>query len=296
MPRPPYVHHVYIISIDGCRPDILLRADTPFIHSLLAKSSFTFYAQTTDVAVTLPSHVSTLTGVTPEKHGINFNSVPPEGTYPNVPTILELAHARGMTTGVYSTKSKFSVFTRPNTIDYVSISTESSSPDDDITAALAAETIRLHKPGVMLIHLGGDDYAGHSAGWGSDKQFAALHLADTAIAGVFAAIHDAGIEDDTLTIITADHGGSGGTHGSDNPPSRYIPWIATGPMVKKHFDITNNRDLPVLTYDTFATACFFLGMPLPADIDGQPVYAIIPTPGAPTEPAPPAGTQTKPLD
>jgi len=283
--HPPFVHHVIIISIDGCRPDLLLRADTPFIHSLLGRSSFTFYAQTTDVAITLPSHVSMLTGVKPETHGIDFNTDPAPGRYPNVPTILELAHAAGMTTGVFSTKSKFSVFTRPHTIDYVWISEEATSPDDDVCAAKAAAAIRQHRPGVMLVHLGGGDYVGHVSGWGSDEQFEALHKADACVAEVFAAIHDAGMDDDTLTIITADHGGGGTGHGPDNEPSHFIPWIATGPQVKKHFDLTNFRELPVLTEDTFATACYFLGLDLPDNIDGQPVYAIIPS--AETEPASP---------
>src|SRR5688572_265896 len=50
------------ISIDGLRPDLLLGADAPNIRSLIERGSFTFWAMTTDVAVTLPSHVSMLTG------------------------------------------------------------------------------------------------------------------------------------------------------------------------------------------------------------------------------------------
>lgn len=39
------ITHVMIVSIDGCRPDLLLRADTPTIHSLLPRASFTFWAR-----------------------------------------------------------------------------------------------------------------------------------------------------------------------------------------------------------------------------------------------------------
>ena len=37
--------HVLIISIDGLRPDLLLRANTPTLHALLPESTFTFWAR-----------------------------------------------------------------------------------------------------------------------------------------------------------------------------------------------------------------------------------------------------------
>ncbi len=273
--------HAVIFSIDGCRPDVLLRADTPIIHNLLKEAAFTFYAETTDIAITLPSHTSMLTGVKPATHGINFNSDPPDGVYPKVPTVLEIAHAHGLTTGVFSTKSKFTVFTRPNTIDYVAISKESSSADDIGIANKAAEAIKSHKPGAMLVHFGNNDRTGHAKGWDSPEQLEALAGADKSVGIVLQALKDAGIYNDTLIIISADHGGSGTNHGDKlqngekDWRSRYIPWIAVGPGVRKNYDLTNVRSLAIHTEDTFATACYFLGLPIPAGIDGKPVTQII---------------------
>lgn len=273
--QPALVHHAIVISIDGCRPDVLLRARTPFIHELLSQASFTFYAQTTNLAITLPSHTSMLTGVTPDKHGIFINEDPPEGLYPKVPTLFEIAHDHGLTTGVFSTKSKFSMFTHPTPADDAYISSESSSPDDGLVARKACEAITQHKPGAMLIHLGNNDRVGHLKGWGSPEQMAALETADTCIADVFKALKTAGIDNDTLVIISSDHGGSGLTHGASDPRSRFIPWIAVGPHVRKNYDLTSDRALTVHTEDTFATACYFLGLPLPTNIDGKPVMDII---------------------
>src|SRR5690242_6521552 len=69
----PQVDHVVIISIDGLRPDVLLRARAPALHSLYESGAFSFWAQTIPVAITLPSHTSMLTGVGVERHGIDFN-------------------------------------------------------------------------------------------------------------------------------------------------------------------------------------------------------------------------------
>src|SRR5438067_2024047 len=64
----PAIEHVVIVSIDGGRPDILLLADTPNVHALIKNGAYTMWAKTTAVALTLPSHVSMLTGVIPVRH------------------------------------------------------------------------------------------------------------------------------------------------------------------------------------------------------------------------------------
>ena len=68
--RPLAVRRVLIVSIDGLRPDALLRANAPAIRGLMQRGSFSMWARTTAVSVTLPSHVSMLTGVTPNHHHI----------------------------------------------------------------------------------------------------------------------------------------------------------------------------------------------------------------------------------
>ena len=70
----PQISKVVIISVDGLRPDLALRGHTPNIHALMNIGSFTLWARTTAESVTLPSHTSMLTGVSPVKHGIQWNS------------------------------------------------------------------------------------------------------------------------------------------------------------------------------------------------------------------------------
>src|SRR5687768_8945143 len=92
--RPP------VVSIDGLRPDLLLRAKAPNLRRLMEAGSFTFWAQTVPAAVTLPSHASMLTGVTPERHGVNFNTdvAPDQRIDPKSPTLFEVAKAHGLST------------------------------------------------------------------------------------------------------------------------------------------------------------------------------------------------------
>jgi arylsulfatase A-like enzyme len=47
-----------------------------------------------------------------------------------------------------------------------------------------------------------------------------------------------------------------------------IPWVAWGKSVKAGTTLTR----PVNTTDTTATALWLLGVPIPAQLDGRPVY------------------------
>lgn len=263
---------VLIVSIDGCRPDVALRADMPHLRSLMARGSFSFWANTTDVAITLPSHMSMLTGVTPEKHGIHYNDDKPSNKpeFPLVPTLFDLAKKKGYTTAVCAGKAKFHAFDRQGALDWKFIA---DSNDDDVAAA-AAKIIHDHKPQVLFVHFPDCDRVGHADGWGTPQQVAQLGRTDVALGVVLSALDEAHLTDSTLIILSADHGGNGRTHGGLDPRSRHIPWIAAGPGVKQNYDLTLNIKLVIFTYDTFATACDVLGIGLPSNCDGKPITDI----------------------
>jgi predicted AlkP superfamily pyrophosphatase or phosphodiesterase len=271
-PAPGFPTRVAIVSIDGLRPDVALRADMPHLRALMVRGSFTFWAHTTDVAITLPSHTSMLTGVTPDKHGIHWNDNDAENRpeYPQVPTLFQLAKKQGRTTACVAGKSKFRVFAAPGALDWKFIKEAS----DDEVADAAVAIVREHQPEVLFVHFPDCDRVGHKDGWGTPRQIDAVSHADQALGRVLDALDQEHLTDKTLIIVSADHGGNGRTHGGLDPRSQHIPWIAAGPGVKQNFDLTRIQPLVVATYDTFATACFALSIPPPDHIDGKPVMAI----------------------
>ena len=135
------VAHVVVISIDGLRPDLALRADMPNLRSLMAAGAFTFWAKTTALSVTLPSHTSMITGFVPEKHGVNWNSDLPsrKGVYPKEPTVLELATRAGLVTAMVAGKSKFATLNRPGTITHVFVPETPGSSVDDETVTVSPQ-------------------------------------------------------------------------------------------------------------------------------------------------------------
>lgn len=274
--RPAGIRGVVIISIDGLRPDVLLRADTPTLRSLMARGSFTMWAKTTPQSITLPSHVSMLTGVDPNAHGIQWNADLPleKPVYPASPTIFELAHRAGYSTAVVSGKQKMAALLVPGTVDTAWIAADGAT-DDAAVCAQAVEVIRSAKPDVLFVHFASVDVVGHAVGWGTDEQLAAVRDADACVARVLHALRESGRLEEMLVIVSSDHGGAGRTHGPEDPRSRSIPWIAAGPGVRQNFDLTRfGKDHDVQTYDTFATACYALGLRPQRRVEGKPIVQI----------------------
>src|SRR4051812_42745637 len=206
LPRPvPQIERALLISVDGCRPDLLLRARTPNIRKLIDGGSYTFWATTVPTAVTLPAHASMLTGVTPEKHGITWNNQVGEDsevTHPKVPTIFEIAMRYGMSTAVVAGKSKFDTFAR---VGHVGKAWTKAASDAQVGEE-AVTMLRDYRPEVMLVHFPGADKAGHSAGWASPTQVAALEAIDTQVGKILDELEDLQLRDKTVVLLTSDHG------------------------------------------------------------------------------------------
>ena len=271
----PAVQHVVIISIDGLRPDRLLLADAPVLHRLLQAGTYSMWARTTAAAVTLPSHVSMLTGVTPRKHKIEWNRDLPlkEPVYPLVPTIFEMATKRGLIAMLIAGKSKLAPLNKPGTLAHAFLP-PGEKGDNALVVSETLKALALQVPALLFLHFPDVDTVGHSHGWGSAIQLTAIAATDRQVGEVLAALDRAGMRGKTVVIVTADHGGAGLSHGHVGPDdgrSRFIPWIVSGPGVRAGFDLTQIDKLQVDTEDTCVTACWLLGLALPAYFDGKPI-------------------------
>ncbi len=274
------VGHVVLISVDGLRPDVALRADMPRLRSLLREGAFSFWARTTAMSVTLPSHTSMLTGVEPDRHQIQWNRDLPLRTpvYPAFPTVMELATRAGLSTAMAAGKSKFSTLDKPGTIGSVFLpATADSFVDDAVVADHAVQMIRESRPSLLFIQFPGVDIAGHTKGWGSPEQLAAAARIDAQLGRLLNALEAAQIRASTVVLVSADHGGAGRNHGPDDARSRHIPWILAGPGVKQGYDLTQDRRLEIRTEDTAATVCLLLGLHC-GQIDGVAVKAALLSP------------------
>jgi hypothetical protein len=151
---------------------------------------------------------------------------------------------------------------------------ERSALSYDVTKADVGETVKIavsyikdKKPGLLFIHMDHVDHAGHHDGHKTRKYYKAVELADHYIGEVIQATKDAGIFDETVFIVSADHGGVGYSHGGETLDELEIPFIISGRGVKPGHLISHQ----VFTYDNAATIAFLLGITPPYGWTGKPV-------------------------
>ncbi|MEI6338503.1 MAG: alkaline phosphatase family protein [Verrucomicrobiota bacterium] len=276
------VQHVFIISLDQGSPDNIAKSEMPVLKRLAAEGACTWEANTIVPSLTLPAHVSMLTGVGIQKHQILWNEFDPEKGPLKVPTIFQIAKARGLVTAFFAGKNKFKTFQRSDSFDAFFIP---ANPNSANIAAIFAKRVGPLKPSLCFIHFSDPDSAGHKFGVNSPEKLQAMAEADAALQVILDAIEAAGLTKSSVIIVTADHGGHDrtpaenaerqargepyqpGTHGSAEWSDVCIPWIAWGEGVKKNHRITS----PVVTYDTAATALWLLDLPVPESFWGRPV-------------------------
>ena len=112
------------------------------------------------------------------------------------------------------------------------------------------------------------------SGMGIGAQRAAVATADRCVGRVLEALRARGVLDSTVVVVTSDHGGVGRSHPPGDPRSQFIPWIVSGPGIRKNLDLAQDPESPVATEDTFATACALLGLAYPEPIKGRVVSRI----------------------
>ncbi|MBC8040618.1 MAG: alkaline phosphatase [Opitutaceae bacterium] len=280
----PRASHVFIISFDQAAPSNIATAEMPLFKAMAAEGAHTWEAYTIVPSITLPSHVSMLSGVGIQKHQILWNEWDATRPKLTVPTIFHLAKERGLTTAMIAAKPKFITFREAGGLDTFVIPENAKAAG---VGAAVAELLKKQQPNIVFIHFADPDTTGHQYGVNSPEKMQALADCDQALGVIRAAIAAAGIADSSVVILTADHGGHDrtpeenedrakrgqshqpGTHGSADTADVVIPWVAWGKGVKSGVTVT----APVVQYDTAATALWLLGLPVPESFWGRPVVS-----------------------
>jgi len=75
------------------------------------------------------------------------------------------------------------------------------------------------------------------------------------------------LSEETVLIVTADHGGKDHTHGSDSHEETTIPFIMKGPGIPKNHTITRQVNIT----DIAPTITHYLGLETPGEWNGKAV-------------------------
>ncbi len=218
--------------------------------------------------VSSPNWASMIMGAGPEQHGVTSNDWQPDkfdfppvsGEGSRFPTIFGILRAQQPKAriAVFHDWDGFGRLVEPGVADV----TEDLKGSTE-TMRHAMQHWRKNRPHLMFVHLDDVDHAGHEKGHGSPEYYAAVAEAGRLLAELDEAIKDTA----AYLIVTADHGGRGKKHGGNTIEELEIPWMITGPKVRRGRQIQAS----VNTFDTAATIAWLLRLKMPQAWIGRPV-------------------------
>jgi arylsulfatase A-like enzyme len=142
--------------------------------------------------------------------------------------------------------------------------------DRAIEKELDVEYIKSKKPDFLTVIYDDPDHVGHADGHGTPQYYAKMEQLDAWLGEIIAAIKEAGIYDDSIIIVTSDHGGIGTRHGGRSLMEMDTPFIVAGKNIKKIGELKNY----MMQYDTAHTIAEMFGLEIPQEWRGKSISQI----------------------
>lgn len=242
--------HVIVIGIDGAGA-FIREADTPNFDRIFENGAITYEALASNPTISAECWGSMLLGVGPEVHKLN-NGIVSSVPYPvdsEFPSLFRRIR-EVMPDAALGSYCDWNPITFGIVENDLGVSTATAR--DDELMPMICDYIRSNKPDFLFTQLDSVDGAGHRYGYGSPEHLTRIHEVDRLVADAYAAVCDAGIADDTLFMVIADHGGTpfdgnGASHGGWTDAEKLVTFAAAGAGVQAGvIPAMNIRDLAAI--------------------------------------------------
>jgi hypothetical protein len=212
---------VYVLVVDGCRPDEITRALTPNLAALRGQGRNHPRARSLPIMETIPNHVMMMTGVRPRRSGVPANSVYDRelGQVRTLdrrsdlrfPTVISRLNRAGFTTGtVLSKEYLYGIFGNRATHRWepAPIVPVSGHAPDQFTMDATLAMVQELDPNLVFVNLGDIDRMGHTDFTGSDLRLArtaALASTDLQVGRFVDLLKSSGRWESSVVVVLADH-------------------------------------------------------------------------------------------
>lgn len=270
--------HVVLIGLDGWGAYSVNKAEMPNVKKLMGDGSYTLKKRSVLPSSSAVNWASMYMGAGPELHGYTeWGSQTPElpsrvldkdGIFPTVFGLLREANP----------KAEIGCICEWGGIRYV-VDTlalnydkhvKEASKDPDATARYAVEYIKKSRPSLVNIVFDNPDHVGHASGHDTPDYYAMLTKLDGYVGQIVEAVKEAGMLDDTIFIITADHGGIKKGHGGKTMQEMETAFIISGKGVKKGYEFTES----MMQFDVASTIAYIFGLKQPQVWIGRPMTQV----------------------
>ena len=274
----PLAKHVILIGFDGMSSADFVVDEMPATKALMDQGCWTFKKRSVLPSASAINWASMFMGVGTELHGYTtWGSKTPElqsrvvnahGISPTIFSILKEQRPDSETGCIYHWKT-IKCLIDSLAVDYTEQGMDKDSCKDSL-CILAENYIKEKKPTLFAICWDHPDHEGHSCGWGSAEYHEAMKELDRQAARVIQATKDAGIYDDTIFIVTSDHGGKDRKHGKISLNEMETPFIIAGKNIRKGGEIQES----MMQFDVAATIAEIFKLERPQVWIGRPVMSV----------------------
>lgn len=270
--------HVIIVGLDGWGSYSIEKADMPNVKKMIETGSYTFAKRAVLPSSSAVNWASIYMGAGPELHGYTeWGSKVPElpskvldqnGIFPTIFGLLHHSYPKSEIACIYEWDGiRYLVDTL--SLNYNKhVSEASETPNATVNYTI--KYILSKKPNLLNVVFDEPDHVGHTNGHDTPEYYKKLKELDSYIGEIIQATKDAGIYEETIFIVTSDHGGINKGHGGKTMAEMETPFIICGKNIKKGNEITDS----MMQYDCAATLAYIFGLQQPQVWIGRPMKQI----------------------
>lgn len=274
----PKAQRIVYIGLDGWGSYSVAKADMPTVKSLMEAGCYTLQKRTVLPSSSAVNWASMFMGAGPEVHGYTeWGSQTPElpsrvilknNIFPTIFQLYRDAHPEAEI-GVLSEWGGI-----PYLVDTLSTSYHAVAPDYNkhptALCEMTCQYIREKRPSLLAVCFDNPDHVGHVDGHDTPAYYAKLTELDGYIARILQAVDEAGMTDETIFIVTSDHGGIKKGHGGKTMNEMETPFIIAGKNIKRG----GAFDESMVQYDVAATMAYIFNLKQPQVWTGRPMTQV----------------------
>lgn len=270
--------HVVLIGLDGWGAYSVEKADIPNLKKLMQEGAYTLEKRSVLPSSSAVNWASMFMGAGPELHGYTeWGSQKPElpsrelnqhGIFPTVFQLMRDANPQAEIGALYEWGGI------PYLVDTLALSYKYQAPDyNKYPTALceaAVSYIKDKQPNLVAVIFDNPDHVGHQAGHDTPAYYEKLQELDGYIGRIIQAVQEAGIWDETIFVVTSDHGGIKKGHGGKTMNEMQTPFIISGKNVKQNHNFPES----MMQFDVASTIAYIFNLKQPQVWIGRPMVQV----------------------
>lgn len=269
----PKAKHVVFIGLDGWGSYSVEKANMPNVKKLMAEGCYTLQKRAVLPSSSAVNWASMFMGSNPELHGYTtWGSKTPElpsrVIYKNniYPTVFQLLRDE-------KPEAEIGCFYEWDGIKYLvdtlSLNHYALAPEYNenptLLCDMSVKYIKEKQPNLVAIIFDNPDHVGHNAGHDTLEYYEKLVELDGYVGQIVKAVEEAGILEETIFIVTSDHGGINKGHGGKTMEEMETPFIISGKNIRQGGEFKES----MMQFDTGATMATIFNLSQPQAWTGR---------------------------